>query len=415
MKLEDFIGSLKAHEAILQEDKPQKKKMVALESQTKEHSENEQTEGDNASHEDDEEELAFLSRRIQKLMLRRNQLKKSFPARRSDPKPETDMSQIRCYGCNQLGHFKTECPKLKQSKPSFKRKSMMATWDDLEELSEMEEEEANVCLMTKSDNEEVTLEPCSSCIRTEHFCDNLLYDCQITTQKNNELREEVIKITHERDLYKNEVDTLKEALKNMQVSLKSSSKQITDFSIQEENAKLKKDVSVLEKDLSRFLTSTKTFEKINGSCLDIISASGLGFGPHQKEEICKKSFIPHKEKYVQKLFCSFCHRHGHVKFFCFKRKALNKKKYDSQNILQNRFQKNVPYRKPNVMRNQNRFQKNVLYKKPTVMRNTNSQGPKSVWVPKVLLNSHAGMSPNKEEQAMVLGQWLLKAYDWRQT
>jgi pyrimidine deaminase RibD-like protein len=66
---------------------------------------------------------------------------------------------------------------------------MMATWDDLEELSEMEEEEANVCLMTKSDNEEVTLEPCSSCIRTEHFCDNLLYDCQITTQKNNELRE----------------------------------------------------------------------------------------------------------------------------------------------------------------------------------------------------------------------------------
>jgi hypothetical protein len=108
-----------------------------------------------------------------------------------------------------------------------------------------------------------------------------------------------------------------------------------------------------------------------------------------------------------------------VRFFCFKRKALNKQKYDSHNILQNRFQKNFPYKKPNVMRNQNfiqnRFQKNALYKKPTVMRNTNSQGPKSVWVPKVLLNSHAGMSPNKEEQAMVLGQWLLKAYDWRQT
>ncbi|MCI93789.1 hypothetical protein A2U01_0115087, partial [Trifolium medium] len=28
---------------------------------------------------------------------------------------------------------------------------MMATWDDLEELPEEEEEEANVCLMTKSD------------------------------------------------------------------------------------------------------------------------------------------------------------------------------------------------------------------------------------------------------------------------
>ncbi|WJX83904.1 hypothetical protein P8452_66530 [Trifolium repens] len=157
MKLEDFIGSLKAHEAILQEEKPQKKKMIALESQTEEHSKNELAEGDDVFHEDNEEELVFLSRRIQKLMLRRNQIKKTFPTRRSGPKPEVDMSQIRCYGCNQLGHFKTECSELKQSKPSFKKKSMMATWDDLEELSEMEEEEANVCLMTKSDNEEECL------------------------------------------------------------------------------------------------------------------------------------------------------------------------------------------------------------------------------------------------------------------
>jgi hypothetical protein len=274
---------------------------------------------------------------------------------------------------------------------------MMATWDDLEELSEMEEEEANVCLMTKSDNEEVTLEPCSSCIRTEHFCDNLLCDCQITTQKNNELRDEVIKITQERDLYKNEVETLKEALKNMQVSHESLSKQVTDVSIQEENAKLKKDVSVLEKDISKFLKSTQTFEKINGSCLGVISTSGLGFGTHQKEKSCENSFVPHKEKHVKKLVCSFCHKHGHVRFFCFKRKALQKKKDYSQNILQNRFQKNMPYRKP------------------AFMRNTNSQGPMSLWVPKVLLNSYAGMSPNNEEKTLVLGQLLLKAYDWRQT
>ena len=105
---------------------------------------------------------------------------------------------------------------------------------------------------------------------------------KIILNENDELRNEVIKITQERDLYKSEVETLKEALKNMQVNHESSSKQLTDFSIQEENAKLKRDVSVLEKDLSRFLTSTKTFEKINGTCLDIISASGLGFGPHQK-------------------------------------------------------------------------------------------------------------------------------------
>ncbi|MCH82548.1 hypothetical protein A2U01_0003357 [Trifolium medium] len=56
----DFIGSLKAHEAILQEEKPLKKKMIALDSQVEEHSQN-KDEGLNFQN-DDEEELAFLSR-----------------------------------------------------------------------------------------------------------------------------------------------------------------------------------------------------------------------------------------------------------------------------------------------------------------------------------------------------------------
>jgi hypothetical protein len=38
MKLEDLMGSLRAHESILQEDKPVKKKMIALDTQTREHS-----------------------------------------------------------------------------------------------------------------------------------------------------------------------------------------------------------------------------------------------------------------------------------------------------------------------------------------------------------------------------------------
>jgi hypothetical protein len=76
MKLEDFIGSLKAHETILQEEKPQKKKMITLESQTEEQSKNEEIEGGDVLQDDNEEELTFLSRRIQKLMMRMNQIKK---------------------------------------------------------------------------------------------------------------------------------------------------------------------------------------------------------------------------------------------------------------------------------------------------------------------------------------------------
>ncbi|XP_045809814.1 uncharacterized protein LOC123904167 [Trifolium pratense] len=153
VKLEDLIGSLKAHESILQEDKPMKNKMIALDSQTKERSKNkEAVEEDNKFlQEDDEEELAFLSRRIQKLMMRRNQIKKNFSPRRNGSKPEVDISKIQCYGCNQFGHYKNECPKQKNSP----YKSMMATWDELDEVQEAEEEqEANVCLMTNANIEE---------------------------------------------------------------------------------------------------------------------------------------------------------------------------------------------------------------------------------------------------------------------
>ncbi|GAU49150.1 hypothetical protein TSUD_87330 [Trifolium subterraneum] len=165
VSLEDLIGSLKAHESVLQEDKP-KRKMIALETQSGECSQKDETlcEDEESLQEDEEEELAFLSRRIQRLMTRRNQLKKNFQPKRNGAKPEVDLSKIQCYGCNQFGHYKNDCPKNKQKKPFFKKKSMMATWDDLEEAqSEDEEQEANVCLMTHSNAEEVTLDPGSSC------------------------------------------------------------------------------------------------------------------------------------------------------------------------------------------------------------------------------------------------------------
>jgi hypothetical protein len=59
--------------------------------------------------------------------------------------------------------YKNDCPKNNQRKPPFKKRSMMATWDDLDEEQPEEEQEANVCLMTNSNIEEVTLDPCSSC------------------------------------------------------------------------------------------------------------------------------------------------------------------------------------------------------------------------------------------------------------
>jgi hypothetical protein len=170
-----------------------------------------------------------------------------------------------------------------------------------------------------------------------------------------------------------------------------TSKPKTDINLQKENINLKQNVSALEKDLSKFVTSTKTLEKIMGALIGGLNKAGLG----SKQKLYKDFFGPPIEKKVNKLLCSYCHTQGHNRFFCYK-KVLQEKRDHSQNNLQRKNQRHK-------------------FPKPVFNRNTNSQGPKSVWVPKVLLTSNAGMFSNSQEKALVLGQWMLKAYDWRQT
>jgi hypothetical protein len=64
--------------------------MTALDCQSEEKSQNEIFCEDDFLKDDNEEELALLSRRIQKLVIRRNQLKK-FPTKRNGVKTEVDI------------------------------------------------------------------------------------------------------------------------------------------------------------------------------------------------------------------------------------------------------------------------------------------------------------------------------------
>jgi len=58
---------------------------------------------------------------------------------------------------------------------------MLVTWEDSEEPTN-ENEQTNLCLMAKSDNEEVNPKPCSSCEKTKYFFDNFFYNSQILEQ-----------------------------------------------------------------------------------------------------------------------------------------------------------------------------------------------------------------------------------------
>ncbi|XP_045791421.1 uncharacterized protein LOC123886125 [Trifolium pratense] len=406
VKMEDLIGSLKAHEAILQEDKSPKKKMIALDSQTKEClQQKEILFSKDLLDEDNEEEFALLSRRIQRLMMRRNQMRRTFPNKRNSAKSEVDMSKIQCYECNQFGHYKSDCPKLK--KP-FAKKSMMATWDELDELPEEEEEqEANVCLMTRSETHEVNAETCSSCQKTEHLFDNLFYDSLSLNKKYDQLQEEVTKISKEKDEYKTENETLKEIIKNMEIAhnrkleeLRENQKEQIKPNIQIENRILKENISKLENDINKFVKSTKTFENILGSQKCSSSKTGLGFENYNNQKLYKKLFVPNKPIYK----CSYCHKEGHLEPFCFRKSRQ-----------QNYHRKYLLERSQNNLKKSTHKQtyRNSSYQHKKSHYNTNHQGPRKIWVPKNMLKINAGMSSHSQEEAMVLGQWLLQTYDWR--
>jgi len=185
MNLEDLIGSLRAHEVVLQGDKPVKKvKTLALKasqqtSSVADDDVQEPQEFEEVHEEEVEDELTLISKRIQRMMLRRNQIRKKFPNTNNNTRTEADKSQVTCFGCNKTGHYKSECPDIKkvQRKPPLKKKTMI-TWDDMEESDPQEDADADMGLMAQSDDEEeVIIYKTDSLYKDlESKIDSLLYD-----------------------------------------------------------------------------------------------------------------------------------------------------------------------------------------------------------------------------------------------
>jgi len=197
MNLEDLICSLRAHEVVLQGDKPVKKvKSLVLKASQQtslvtEDDVQEQQELEEVHEEEAEDELALISKRIQIMMMRRNQIRKKFPNTNNSTRTESDKSQVTCFGCNKTGHSKSECPDIKkvQRKPPFKKKAMI-TWDDMEEIEpQVEDKEANMGLMAQLDDEtEVIIYKTNSLYKDlESKIDSLLYDSNFLTNRCHSL------------------------------------------------------------------------------------------------------------------------------------------------------------------------------------------------------------------------------------
>src|SRR3954465_6566742 len=177
VSLEELISALRSHEIELDANEPQKKgKSIALKSLNKkctnafQAEEEDSEESESEEEEEEEDELSMISRRVNQLWKSKQRKFKNF---RSSKKPKrgessgggrSDKKKVICYECNEPGHFMNECPKLQKENPKkkfYKKKGLMARWDDSESESgsDSEGEQANFTLMaTEDDGSESTSE-----------------------------------------------------------------------------------------------------------------------------------------------------------------------------------------------------------------------------------------------------------------
>ncbi|KAL5581747.1 hypothetical protein UlMin_014189 [Ulmus minor] len=137
LPLDELISSLMTHEITMNQNledevKIEKEKNLAFSSST--------------SYDDGEKDIALLAKQFKKFLKYDRKNRRKF-IKEVDEHPK--QSEVICYECNKPGHYRSECPQLKQGR----KKAMLATWDDSDSSdSESEKDEcANVCFMTIHD------------------------------------------------------------------------------------------------------------------------------------------------------------------------------------------------------------------------------------------------------------------------
>jgi len=211
----------------------------------------------------------------------------------------------------------------------------MITWDDMEETEIQEDEEANMCLMAQSeDEEEVIIYKIDSFYKElESKMDSLLYDSSFLTNRCHSLIKERFELKIEKEKLQNKYDESRKTIQRLQDShfkmyeqqkeLNRKQKNISSkpFEMEKENTLLKKEIEDLKNDLTCFIKSTETFQNILGTQRENIQKSGLGFKDPNK---IIENFVPLKAE--MKLKCSYCDKLGHDVSVCYHKKNFIRKK-----------------------------------------------------------------------------------------
>ncbi|XVF37301.1 hypothetical protein REPUB_Repub19eG0134400 [Reevesia pubescens] len=314
ISLDEVCGSLLTHEQEMKEDEEEKKKESAAKRRSialKVSSiEDELIHMSDISEDDDE--LALVAKRFNRLLLKRNprlgrrsgrrDFNQSWKKKGKDESRNTKPEQVVCYGCKQPGHYKYECPKIKDEKGKrFKekkyKKAMVATWSDSEssDSNDHESEEtdvkANLCLMAndQSSEDEVTSNSDVNIsyeeLENEH--DELIIEYEKLLKTCMKLKQNLVELKDEFTNVQNEKDTLS-------VKLGKAKTDYSDLMEKHENRAKELDIA-----LGEILSLKKRLEESSKTPLN--------------------SNVPKRRNSFKKRFngyCYCCGKKGHISYDC---------------------------------------------------------------------------------------------------
>ncbi|XP_057742061.1 uncharacterized protein LOC130960631 [Arachis stenosperma] len=324
MTLDDLRGNLLAFEnSYLKKDS--KKKGIAFSSVTNP-LDNESS--DNSS----ENEFVLFAKKFRKMAKLKS---KGSGSRRT----KKDLSKVTCFNCKEMGHFKSDCPKLKkEEKPKkVKKKGLMATWEDLENDSDDENEESETksqhCLMA-NEIDQVSFQN-SNTEDLHLMIDHLSEKIRCFLAENQDLEQQNFILKAENDFLKEKLreaetvcDLVEEnkLLKAQVRSCESDHSVLAYVNCFKQNEELLKEVERLKDDLAKFTQSSENLNQILASQKPLYDKAGLGFYKSEKlhfENIASSSNDvtyqdpTHFNKTTTPRFCRMCNRSGHFPVQCF--------------------------------------------------------------------------------------------------
>ena len=355
--LATLFGKLQEHEMELgrlsmNEDADRKKKGIALKSTSKSlKAQEDNSQVDNSDSDIDDETFGLLVKKLGRFLKKKGNFNRNRQrdSKDSQPRNKTNKDHIKCHGCGKLGHYRSTCPtNSKKSEGdnskfnSSKGKRAYIVWDEVESQSTSsssdDEELANLCLMTKLDEEESSsikssenvnevdyLSDASSSSNSPSF--NELYNvyvemhkelkklAKINVERKNFImkqHEKIIELQKDLEELKLQNETLELIYANSTCNCELKSNETPSC----ENCKsLEKEVFNLNDRLARLMKGDTSLDHLLSTQRNNSNRSGLGYTKPKKRNYRKVGGFS-KNKISKNPTCHYCGIFGHTTNKC---------------------------------------------------------------------------------------------------